>query len=177
MIDKDYIFNIPKAHVQALVTGVYISDTDVWNVTVQEIGEFLQAYSKNSTHKGSLDELRVQREHLIEEMTHVLVCFGMIACQEGLTQKELDDQIRKKAIDGVKYPFDISTHAPLDQVVKDLINCSSERTPGKLNPDHSCLNCKTGEEFSPTMTCRSLLNNALYYIQQAYGKTESSDQK
>lgn len=177
MIDKDYIFNVPKAHIQALVAGMYISDADVWNVTVQEIGEFLQAYSKHSAHKGSLDELRAQREHLIEEMTHVLVCFGMIACQEGLTQKEIDDQIRNKAIDVVKYPFNISTHAPLDQVVKDLINCSSERTPGKLNQDHSCLNCKTGEESLPTMTCRSLLNDALYYLQQAYGKTESPDQK
>lgn len=177
MIDKDYIFNIPKAHIQALVTEKYVNGADVWNATVQEIGEFLQAYSKHFTHKGSLDDLRSQREHLIEEMTHVLVCFGMIACQEGLTQKEIDDQIRKKAFDGVKYPFDISKHAPLDQVISDLINCSSERIPGKLNQDHSCLNCKTGEDSHPTMTCTSLLNDALYYLQQAYEKTESPDQK
>lgn len=177
MIDKDYIFNVPKAHVQALLTTVYINDKDVWNITVQEIGEFLQAYSKHSDREGTLEEFRVRREHLLEEMTHVLICFGMIACQEGFTQKEIDNQVKKKAIDGVKYPFDVTEHAPLDLVIKDLLNCAAERTPGKINPDHNCLQCKTGKFAKPTMTCKPLLEDALYYLQQAYGKTEGSAQK
>lgn len=184
MPDKDYIFNIPKAHVEVLAADAYASDKDVWNITVQEIGEFLQAYSKYSLRKGflrkgsaNLAELRTQREHFVEEMTHVLVCFGIIAHQERVAQKEIDAQIKKKAIDGVKYPFDVNEHAPIDQVIKDLKNCSFERTAGQLNPTYSCLNCKTGEFSDPTMTCRALLNDALYYIQQAYEKTEGPDQK
>lgn len=177
MLDKDYIFNIPKVHVQSLLSDLYVSEKDVWNITVQEIGEFLQAYSKHSAHEGSLDDLCAQREHLIEELTHVLVCFGMIACQEGLTQSEINDQVRKKAIDRVKYPFDVQKHAPLDQVIKDLINCSSERTMGKIDPERSCLNCEIGESADPTLTCKPLLCDALYYIQQAYGKADKPDQK
>lgn len=177
MVDKDYIFNIPRTHIEALLMDIYVNSRDVWNITVQEIGEFLQAYSKHFEHKGNLEERHAQRGHLIEEMVHVLICLGMIADQEGLTQTEIEDQIRKKAINGVKYPFDIAKHAPLDLVIKDLLNCAAERTPGRINPDHSCRQCKTGEFGKPTVTCRPLLEDALYYLQQAYGKTEGPDQK
>lgn len=176
MADKDYIFNIPKNHVHALMQSVYTTELDVYKLTIQEIGEFLQAFSKQKA-LPTLEEEKEYREHLVEEMTHVLVCLGMVAISNGVTQNEIDDQIRKKAINGIKYPFDVNEHAPIDQVIKDLKNCSFERTAGQLNPTYSCLNCKTGELSDPTMTCRALLNDALHYLQQAYSKTEGLDQK
>lgn len=177
MIDKDYIFNVPKEHVCALLRGVYTTKKQQYALVVQEIGEFLQAYSKYSMCEGPLENLRAQREHLIEEMTHVLVCLGMIAMSEGVLQSEIDAQIQKKALDGVKYPFDINKHAPIDQVVLDLERCAKDRSFGKTSIEESCLSCQTGQDGDATLTCRPLLRDALYYLKKAYAKSESSDHK
>lgn len=177
MRDKNYIFDVPEEHVRALLQDVYRTPTNVWANSIEEIGEFLQAYAKYVLHRGDVKDYQQQREQLVEAMTHVLICFGMIAHQEGVTQEEIDNQIRKNAIDGVKYPFDVREHASLDQVVRDLKNCSTPRTLGQIDPENSCFNCKTGEVGDITMTCKPLLEDALYYIQQAYGKTEGSDSK
>lgn len=177
MVDKDYIFNIPKVHVQAAEEDIYVNGRDLWNVTVQEIGEFLQVYSKYTMFYGNLIERQKRRDHFVEEMVHILVCFGAIALREGISQKEIDSQIQRKAFEGVKYPFDVRKPAPLDQVLKDLKNCSFERTLGQIDSENSCLNCKTGEFGDVTMTCKPLLEDALYYLQQAYGKAEGPDQK
>lgn len=177
MLDKDYIFNVPAEHVRALQRDVYPNPSNVWALSIEEIGEFLQAYAKYVSHRGNVEDYQQQREQLIEEMTHVLVCFGMIAFQEGITQDEIDDQIRKKALDGVKYPFEICKHASVYQVLRDLKNCSTERIPGQIDLENSCFKCETGEFGETTMTCRPLLKDALYYLQQAYGKTEGPEQK
>lgn len=175
MVNEDYIFNIPRVHIMALEASVFKNASDVWSKTVEEIGEFLQAYSKYSdvpTTKIVLDDPCSKREHLIEEMTHVLVCFGMIAIREGISQEEINEQVQKKALDGVKYPFDVSKHIPIDQVMKDLKNCSITRNPGQIDLENNCFTCKTGNFRNVTVTCQSLLEDALYYLQQAYGKTE-----
>lgn len=177
MVDKDYIFNVPVEHVYALLREVYRTPTKVWVNSIEEVGEFLQACAQYVSHRGNEEDYQRQREQLVEAMTHVLICFGMIAHQEGVTQEEIDNQIRKNAIDGVKYPFDVCEHAPLDQVVRDLKNCSTPRTFGQIDSENSCFNCKTGESGDVTMTCKPLLEDALYYLQQAYGKAEGPDQK
>lgn len=177
MLGKDYIFNVPEEHVRALLQDVYRTPTKVWANSIEEIGEFLQAYAKYVLHRGDVEDYRQQREQLVEAMTHVLICFGMIAHQEGVTQEEIDNQIRKNALDGVKYPFAITEHTPIEQLLKDLKNCSTTRIFGQIDLENSCLSCKAGELGDVTMTCKPLLEDALYYLQQAYEKTEGPDQK
>lgn len=177
MIDKNYIFNVPVEHVRALLREVYRTPTKVWVNSIEEIGEFLQAYAQYVSHRGNEEDYLQQRENIVEALTNVLVCFGMIACQEGITQEEINKQIQKKALDGVEYPFDVREHAPLDQVLRDLKNCSTTRTLGQINPENSCFNCKTGELGNVTMTCQPLLEDALYYLQQVCGEAEGSDHK
>lgn len=177
MIDKDYIFNVPKGHVCALLREVYTTEKQQYALVVQELGEFLQAYSKYSTREGPLENHLGEREHLIEEMTHVLVCLGMIAMSEGVLQSEIDAQIQKKALDGVIYPFDVNRHAPIDQVVSDLERCAKDRSFGKTPIEESCLSCQTGQDGDATLTCRPLLRDALYYLKIAYAKPENPDHK
>lgn len=112
-MDNQYIFNIPKNHITALIHTVYPDQEERNSLMNQECGEFLQAFSKytlvrSGNKKATLEQFSETRAKLVEEMTHVLVCFGMLAYEQNITQDEIDAKIREKAIKGVEYPFDIA---------------------------------------------------------------------
>lgn len=180
-MDKDYIFNVPIVHVAKLCESVYPSASERSSLMVQEIGEFLQAYSKYQLVRdfhaksfpmtfATLDE---SRTHLVEEMTHVLVCLGMLAVEEGITQDEIDDAIRRKAIAGVNYPFDVSAHDSLENVISSLRICATERTGDDARNGQTCFECPDGDTRDCTITCRKLLKDALYYLEESNSKADA----
>lgn len=176
-MDKDYIFDIPRAHVEKLVNDVYNFSSERQSLMVQEIGEFLQALSKYQLVRNfnasavpmTLESLEKTRDHLIEEMTHVLVCFGMLAYVEGITQEEIHAKVKEKKIDGVNYPDDEEIrkkHVSLEDLLKGLTRCETPRSTDRLNPDISCKTCVFKESDDCTIVCRPMLQEAIYYLKK-----------
>lgn len=182
-MDDRYIFNIPKNHISALLHTVYPNRDERHSLVNQECGEFLQAFSKYTLVRSSpahtLSEFKETREKLVEEMTHVLVCFGMLAFEQNITQDEINAKIREKAIDGVEYPFEVAPekkHVSLEDLLKGLDICNRPRTSllsGTL--DHPCHDCAFAESTDYTVICRPMIEEALYYLKKAEdGSAEQS---
>lgn len=171
-MDEQYIFNIPKNHISALLHTVYPNCDERHSLVNQECGEFLQAFSKytlvrnRSTH--TLSEFKETREKLVEEMTHVLVCFGMLAFEQNITQDEIDAKIREKAIKGVEYPFDITPekkHVSIEALLKGLERCRAPRySIFHTDPETSCNGCTFKDSNDYTVICRPMIEEALYYL-------------
>lgn len=172
MNDK-YIFSIPKAHISALVYKVYPTFGERHSLMNQECGEFLQAFSKYDLARDShvypnqsLEMLDNTREKLIEEMTHVLVCFGIIAWEANITQDDINREVAKKAIDGVDYPFPVKKEYTKEDIIKALRICSKP-SDGK---SPRCSVCLLGESDDVTLVCRDLLTSAQKIIEETTPK-------
>lgn len=174
-MDDTYIFNIPRNHISALLHTVYPNRDERHSIVNQECGEFLQAFSKYTLVRNSpthtLSEFKETREKLVEEMTHVLVCFGMLAFEQNITQDEINAKIREKAIDGVEYPFEVMAekeHVSLEDLLKGLEICKQPR--GSLLSDTldvRCHDCVCAECNDYTVICRPMIEEALYYLKKA----------
>lgn len=182
-MDDQYIFNIPKNHISALLHKVYPNRDERHSIVNQECGEFLQAFSKytllRSNPAHTLSEFKETREKLVEEMTHVLVCFGMLAFEQNITQEEINAKIREKAIEGVKYPFDVETgkkHVSLEDLLKGLELCKRPIYLSFSETQHySCHNCTFKESDDYTVICRPMIEEALYYLKKVEdGSTKQS---
>lgn len=182
-MDDKYIFNIPKNHISALLHRVYPNHDERHSLVNQECGEFLQAFSKytlvrsNPTAHG-ISEYRETREKLVEEMTHVLVCFGMLAFEQNITQGEIDAKIREKAIDGVEYPFDVASkkHVSIEDLLKSLENCQTPRDifrSSSEDSEHGCSVCTFTDSADYTIACRPMIEEALYYLKKSYEATDA----
>lgn len=176
-MDKDYIFDIPRVHIEKLVNGVYKFSSERQSLMVQEIGEFLQALSKYqlvrsfqvSSVPRTLESLKKTRDHLIEEMAHVLVCFGMLAYEEGITQEEIYAKVKEKKLDGVKYPDDEETsnkHIFLEDLLQGLVTCKTPRSMNPSDANSSCKTCAFKESDDYTIVCRPMLQEAIYYLKK-----------
>lgn len=168
----DYIFNVPSVHIDELRAKVYPSFNECTTVCYQEIGDFLQALGKYQllSKSSPIDERHDMRLHIIEEMTHVLVCLAMIARSFGVTQDEVDAQIDKKALPGIKYPFSIEKqHISIEDLLKGLNHCVHERSADQKDSEYDCNRCIFGDEIDFTLTCRPMISEALYYLKQ-YGE-------
>lgn len=165
----NYIFNVPSAHIDELRAKVYPSFNECATVCYQEIGEFLQALGKYqlTSKTSAIEERHSMRLHIVEKMTHVLVCLAMIARSFGVTQDEIDTQIEKKALPGVNYPFSAEKHhMSLEDLFKALNHCVPKRKSGQQDPDHSCTTCTMSDGVEMTITCRPMIQEALYYLEQ-----------
>lgn len=172
-MDDQYIFNIPRNHISALLHTVYPDQAERNSLVNQECGEFLQAFSKytlcRSGKRATLTELRATRDKLIEEMTHVLVCFGMLAYEQNITQDEINAKIREKAIAGVLYPFEEDKkHISIEDLLKGLDICQTDRALFPVDPEHTCRACVFKDSNDYTLICRSMIQEALYYLKKSY---------
>lgn len=168
MNDK-YIFNIPKNHISALLHSIYPKQEERDFLMVQECGEFLQAFSKykiaRSTSSCTLHDMKETRDKMVEEMTHVLVCFGMLAYEQDIRQNEIDEKIKAKAIDGVMYPFEVKeNHVTIEDLLKSLELCNADRSEFPFLSRHDCDGCVFSEAGYVTLACRPMIQEVLYYL-------------
>lgn len=174
-MDDQYIFNIPRNHISALLRTVYPDQAERNSLVNQECGEFLQAFSKYTLcrlgKRATLTELGKTRDKLIEEMTHVLVCFGMLAYEQNITQKEINAKVMEKKIDGVIYPFEIHSekkHISIEDLLKGLEICQTNRALFQTDPEHNCSICAFKDSDNVTIACRPMIQEALYYLKKSY---------
>lgn len=108
---EEYVFHIPKQHIDNLVNIRYPSSSLQRTIIQEECAELIQVVSKYSRwveEPYHSDKTSIEiRNQIAEELTHVAICLGMLQYYFGIRQDEIDAEVKRKAL---KEHFDLSKY-------------------------------------------------------------------
>lgn len=89
------MFGIPGQHVLNVMNSGFYSHAD--SSLIEECGELIQVLAKYQNRKYT-DNFDEYRDKVIEEITHVLVSMNMIAISFGILEKDIKNEVLRKAV-------------------------------------------------------------------------------
>lgn len=134
--NQDRIFGISRDHINK-VLDYYQFHTERMNICIEECSELIKALTKNLRSHQWPERVRVtkdeSRQMIVEEMTDVLVCCGMLQQMYGISQDEIDTVIRKKEERDIMIPRFISDKDGNLTPNPEWINRYAEKMSDPLN--------------------------------------------
>ena len=98
------MFSIPESHIDQMIkVGGEIVERPAWSLT-EETGELLTAISKFANDRINYD---IGKQHVVEEMAHVLISMNLVCRQYGITEKDIRREVLVKA---TKADFDVTNY-------------------------------------------------------------------
>lgn len=88
------MFSIPEKHIDQLIS---LCNYDPYYSLVEECGELISAVAKHC-NQYAIHDYSKEEEHIIEEMTHVLVSMNLVCRELDITEDDIMRHVKAKAI-------------------------------------------------------------------------------